>query len=131
MALITIGMLEGRTPGERREISAAVRSAVAEALSVPGEDPVVRLIEHHPDNFLRPFPDRHSESYTLVMLTIFQGRSMQARRRLYAGVVQRLGAFGVPPDDVAVVVQEVPMENWGVRGGVPASEVDVGFRVDV
>jgi hypothetical protein len=23
------------------------------------------------------------------------------------------------------------VENWGIRGGVPASEVDLGFEVDV
>jgi hypothetical protein len=29
------------------------------------------------------------------------------------------------------VLNEVPLENWGIRGGQPASEVDLGFKVNV
>jgi len=26
---------------------------------------------------------------------------------------------------------ESPPENWGLRGGMPASEIDLGFKIDV
>jgi len=42
-----------------------------------------------------------------------------------------LGALGIPPGDVFIVLQEPPMENWGIRGGRMASEVDLGFEVQV
>jgi hypothetical protein len=29
------------------------------------------------------------------------------------------------------VLHEVPLENWGIRGGTPASDVDLGFEVGV
>jgi hypothetical protein len=32
---------------------------------------------------------------------------------------------------VLIVLHEQPMENWGVDGGTPANEVDVGFKVDI
>jgi hypothetical protein len=35
------------------------------------------------------------------------------------------------PTDVFVVLQEPPMDNWGIRGGRMASEVDLGFEVQV
>jgi hypothetical protein len=41
------------------------------------------------------------------------------------------GALNVPANDVLIVLHEPPMENWGVDGGTPASEVDVGFKVDI
>ncbi len=25
----------------------------------------------------------------------------------------------------------MPIENWGVRGGIPADELDLGFKVNV
>jgi phenylpyruvate tautomerase PptA (4-oxalocrotonate tautomerase family) len=62
---------------------------------------------------------------------MFRGRSMEAKRRLYHAVVSGLEAVGVQPDDVVIVIHEPPMENWGVEGGVPASEVELPFRVDV
>jgi hypothetical protein len=37
---------------------------------------------------------------------------------------------GVPSHDV-LVLNEPSMENWGVHGGSPASDVDAGFKVDI
>ncbi|MDQ3475453.1 MAG: tautomerase family protein [Actinomycetota bacterium] len=33
--------------------------------------------------------------------------------------------------DVTIVILESAPENWGVRGGQPASEVDLGFAVEI
>jgi phenylpyruvate tautomerase PptA (4-oxalocrotonate tautomerase family) len=62
---------------------------------------------------------------------MFAGRSLEAKRRLYRAVARNLGHLGVPPADVLVVLHEIPLENWGVRGGTPASEVDLGYEVGV
>jgi phenylpyruvate tautomerase PptA (4-oxalocrotonate tautomerase family) len=59
------------------------------------------------------------------------GRSLEAKKRLYRGVVEALGAHGVPPNDVMIVLHEPPLENWGVQGGEPASEGDLGFDLNV
>jgi phenylpyruvate tautomerase PptA (4-oxalocrotonate tautomerase family) len=32
---------------------------------------------------------------------------------------------------VFIVLNEIPLDNWGIRGGIPASEVDLGFKVGV
>jgi hypothetical protein len=32
---------------------------------------------------------------------------------------------------VLIALREVALENWGIRGGTPASDVDLGFEVDV
>lgn len=45
--------------------------------------------------------------------------------------MNNLGKLGIPADHVKVLLRESAAENWGVRGGVPASEVDLGFKVDV
>ena len=55
----------------------------------------------------------------------------QAKRRLYQALVRNLGELGVAPADVFVVLHEPPMDNWGIRGGQMASEVDLGFEVGV
>ena len=33
--------------------------------------------------------------------------------------------------EVGGVLQEPPLDNWGLRGGQPASELDLGFKLDV
>ena len=45
--------------------------------------------------------------------------------------MQNLEAFGVPAQDVKVALIDVPRENWGIRGGQAACDVDLGFEVAV
>ena len=130
MALARIEVLQGRTSGEKKRLIEAVRTALSEALKAPADDPAVRLAEYPHEQFLLPYPDRHSDFYTLIEVTMFAGRSMDTKRRLYGAIVQKLAALGVPEDDVLIVLHEPTMENWAVSGGIPASEVDVGFKVD-
>ncbi len=59
------------------------------------------------------------------------GRTLTAKRRLYGAVVRRLADCGIPPKDVLTILDEVPASNWGVDGGVPASETDVGFTIEI
>ena len=131
MALARIEILEGRSPQERGALVNAVRAALSEGLQTPEDDPAVRLSEYPPEQFSLPYPERCSDRFTLVEVTMFAGRSMEAKRRLYDAIVRRLVALDVPASDVLVVLHEPPMENWGVNGGIPASEVDVGFKVDI
>lgn len=69
--------------------------------------------------------------FVLVEITMFPGRSREAKRPLYRAIVQNLSALGIASQDVLIVLQESVMEDWGICGGIPADEVDLGFRVDV
>jgi phenylpyruvate tautomerase PptA (4-oxalocrotonate tautomerase family) len=131
MALARIEILEGRTREEQRGMVDAVRAALSDALRAPDEDPVVRLTEYPRERFSLPYPDRHSERFTLVEVTMFAGRSMDTKRRLYDAIVKRLAVFDVPTNDVLIVLNEPVLENWGISGGAPASEVDMPFEVDI
>ena len=107
----------------------AVQSALREALKIPEGDRTLRLIEHPASHFAVP-PGR-SEKFTLVEVTMFSGRSMSAKRTLYQAIVRHLAALGVQALDIKVTLIETPPENWGLRGGMPASEIDLGFKIDV
>lgn len=66
-----------------------------------------------------------------VHAALMEGRSLEAKKALYRAVVRNLGKFGIPADHIKVLLRESAAENWGIRGGVPASEVELGFKVDV
>lgn len=131
VALARIETLEGRNADEQRKLVGTVAAALSEALKAPAADPSVRLLDYPPARFSIPHPDRHSDLFTLVEVTMFAGRSMDTKRRLYQAIVDGLMALGVPRNDILIVLHEPPMHSWGVNGGVPASEVDVGFNVDI
>jgi phenylpyruvate tautomerase PptA (4-oxalocrotonate tautomerase family) len=107
----------------------AVQSALREALKIPEWDRTLRLIEHLPSHFAVP-PGR-GEKFTLVEVTMFSGRSMDAKRALYQAIVRNLAPLGVPALDIKITLIEIPPENWGLRGGMPASEIDLGFKIEV
>lgn len=109
----------------------AVRDALSEALRAPEEDPLVRLAEYPSEQYTLPYPDRHSDRFALVEITMFAGRSIETKRRLYDAVVRRLSAVGVPPANVLIVLHQPPMHDWAVDGGTPANEADIGFDVEI
>jgi phenylpyruvate tautomerase PptA (4-oxalocrotonate tautomerase family) len=129
MPLVRIEIIKGRPITERKRLLQAVHAALVEAFGIPEDDRTQRLVEHDSENF--EIPPGRSENYTLVEITAFPGRSSTAKRALYKAIVRNLGEIGIAPDDVLVVLHEPSMENWGIRGGKSADEVDLGFRLDV
>jgi phenylpyruvate tautomerase PptA (4-oxalocrotonate tautomerase family) len=129
MPLVRIEIVKGRTTVDKKQLLEGVHAALVEAFEIPDDDRTQRLIEHDPSNF--EIPPGGGERYTLIEITAFPGRSATAKRRLYEAIVRNLEAGGVRASDISVVLHEPPLENWGIRGGRPASDVDLGFRVDV
>jgi phenylpyruvate tautomerase PptA (4-oxalocrotonate tautomerase family) len=129
MPMIRVEIREGWSPAEKAGLLDAIHAAAVEAIRIPDEDRTQMLTEHPAEAF--EIPPGKSERFTLVEVTMFAGRSLDAKRRLYRAVVRNLGRLGVPASDVLTVLHEVPLENWGIRGGTPASDVDLGFEVGV
>jgi len=46
-------------------------------------------------------------------------------------LVQNLAKLDIPADHVKALLRESVAKNWAIRVGVPASEVDLGFKIDV
>ena len=109
----------------------AVQDALVEGFRIPAEDRCVRLVAYEPHRFIYPPRLSRPECYTLVTVTAFAGRTIEAKRRLYRSIVERLVALDIPADHITITLNEVERENWGLRGGSPASEIDLGFKVDV
>ena len=81
--------------------------------------------------FRSPPAREHPEAYTHISIDCFAGRSLEAKRALYAAIVANLEPLGIPRDHVKILLREIPRENWGIRGGQAGCDVDLGFRVDV
>lgn len=129
MPLAKIEVRKKWSPEQVQDIIEAIYLAQREALKVPEADRQIRLIEHAPEHF--HVPPGKSENFTLVEITLFAGRTIEAKRLLYQAIVANLGALGIAPTDIFIVLHEVPLANWGIRGGVPASDIDLGFKVNV
>jgi phenylpyruvate tautomerase PptA (4-oxalocrotonate tautomerase family) len=112
----------------RRDFIEAVQASLVAGLLIPEADRSVRLLEFDDDAIITP--PHAGPHYTVIEISLFSGRSIEAKRRLYAAMATNLAPFGLAPHDIKVILHEVPQENWGLRG-LPASEIDLGFKVDV
>ena len=127
-------LIEVRRPLSRQaelDIMEAVHRALREAFKIPADDRDVRLLVHEPHRFACP-PDRERpELFTNISLDVFAGRSLEAKRALYRNIVENLEVLGIPRDHVKILLREVSRENWGIRGGRAASDVELGFEIEV
>ena len=109
----------------------AVHLALLTSFKIPPTDKTIRLVVHEPHRFAVP-PDKNKpDYYTYISIDAFAGRSIDAKRKLYQEIVNNLAPFGIPKDHILIVLKESNAENWGVQGGQVASEVDLGFKVNV
>jgi phenylpyruvate tautomerase PptA (4-oxalocrotonate tautomerase family) len=128
MPIVKIEVCRYRPPEQVAAMIEAVYQAQLIAFRLPADDKQIRYVEHKPEHF--PVPPGKTSNFTFIEFQIFPGRSLEAKKKLYAGVVERLELLGIERRDVTIVLHEPPMENWGLRG-VPATEVDLGFNVNV
>jgi phenylpyruvate tautomerase PptA (4-oxalocrotonate tautomerase family) len=128
MPIVKIEVCRSRPQEQVAAIIEAVYQAQLIAFKLPEDDKQIRYVEHKPEHF--PVPPGKTENFTFIEFQIFPGRSLEAKRNLYKGVVVRLGALGIEPPDITIVLHEPSLQNWGLRG-VPASELDLGFNLNV
>ncbi|CAM4248589.1 tautomerase family protein [Acinetobacter dispersus] len=113
------------------EIMEAVHAALRGAFKIMPSDRNVRLIVHEPHRFQCPPEKEKPECYTLISIDAFLGRSLDAKRQLYKLIVANLEPMGIPKDHIKIMLRELPSENFGIRGGQAACDVNVGFKIDV
>ena len=111
-----------------RNISDDVHEALVDAFKIPQDDYNHRIIKLDPARFIHS--ERQNDRCIFINIFIFPGRSKDAKRKLYAGIYERLGRRGIKESDLIVVLNEPSLENWGIKGK-PGDEVDIGFNLNV
>lgn len=108
--------------GIERQLIDAVQASLLESLKIPDwdRDVLITILE----DGQRIVPTGNSERFTRVEIILFSGRTIEAKRALYTSIVEGLSALGVPRAEIKTIMIEMPPQNWGIKGGYPASEVD-------
>lgn len=113
----------------KADLFEAVHQAIRAAFHTPPHDRTQRFVEYQAEDF--EIPPGCSEALTIIEISAFAGRSLDAKRALYREIVSRTSALGIPSEDVFIVLHDVPLENWGLKGGQAACDVDFGFKIKV
>ena len=76
-------------------------------------------------------PSDRSERYTIIEVSLFEGRSVGAKRALIQAMIDQLQDLaGIPAQDIEITLFETPKVNWGIRG-MNGEDLSLGYRVDV
>lgn len=129
MPCLRMETTEGWLLGRNAELFARIDAVLCRVLQVPPNDSLIRLSEYPPHQLSRPAAN--GPCYSYIEVALFAGRSLDTKRALYAGLTQTLAELGVPAADVTIALIEVGLDNWGIRGGKPASDFSFGFPIEI
>ena len=129
MAQVKIYGNRQRLDPNKQVLSDAIHASVVDALNYPVEKRFHRFMLLDEDDFIYP-PDR-SQDYTLLEISMFAGRSVEAKKKLIRLLYQYIGeSCGIAANDLEITIFESPKENWGIRGE-PGDELALGYQVEV
>jgi phenylpyruvate tautomerase PptA (4-oxalocrotonate tautomerase family) len=127
MAQIKIYALR-QTLEPREQISNAIHASIMEALEYPAEKKFHRFFPLEPEDFV--FSKDRSDKYTILEISMFEGRSVAAKKKLIALLYQNFEGLGILRNDLEITIFETPKHNWGIRG-VPGDELTLNYKVEV
>jgi len=129
VAQIKIYGLKSNLDKNRFLISTSLHNAVMSALEYPPEKKFHRFITLEPSEFI--YPSDRSEKYMIVEISMFEGRSIEAKKALIKGIYSNINKHaGITPQDIEITIFETPKENWGIRG-LPGDELALDYKVEV
>jgi len=100
-----------------------------EAFGLPKNKLFHRFISLDTDDFI--YPSGRTENYTIIELSIFEGRSVELKKKLINLIFSKIKEFaGIEMQDVEITIFESPISNWGIRG-MPADELVLNYKVKV
>jgi 4-oxalocrotonate tautomerase len=103
-------------------VSDAVHHAMVENFNVPLADRFQTITRRAPDELVYT-PEflgvQHSALVVLVQITCSPGRTLDAKKALYALMVQRIAdTSGFSANDVIINLVETVRENWSFGNGI-------------
>jgi phenylpyruvate tautomerase PptA (4-oxalocrotonate tautomerase family) len=129
MSQIKIYGLKDSLKSHQTNLSSAIHKVVVEALAYPVDKKFHRFIGLDQSEFI--FPADRNSSYTIIEISMFEGRSLEIKKTLIKLLFQYIEqGTGIAPQNVEINIFETPKCNWGIRGQF-GDELALGYKVRV
>ena len=113
----------------KAQLSDVVHSCVVDALQFPQDKRAHRFFPLDKEDFY--YPDGRTDAYTIIEITMINGRSVAAKKKLIRLLFERVEAeIGITSTDLEICIMESPAHNWGFRG-MHGDEVKLNYKIDV
>jgi phenylpyruvate tautomerase PptA (4-oxalocrotonate tautomerase family) len=129
MPIVKIEDAVVRSPATRQTIVDCVFVALKDVFGVSDEELQARYIHFAREDF---FPPGGDADYLHIEIVVFAGRKLETKKKLYARLSSDLSALlNIAPQSILILLREQHGDNWGMRGGQAASEIDFGYAITV
>lgn len=126
MPLVKIELISGKTDEFKNNLIRLIGDSIVETFELPQNDRKIRLQEYSKENFILNKPYEY-----LIEITLFKGKKKETKKKLYKKIVETLDEnLKIDKEKILIVLNEQPLENWGVRGGISAEEVKFDFEIE-
>ena len=97
-----------------------VMNAVKNTLSLKSSDRNIRVLRYDQDLF------ELKDNYEIfIEIQMVSGRNIETKRELYKNIVNDIEEKTVfNRENVFIFINEQPKDNWGVKGGMPLSDIN-------
>lgn len=113
----------------KKALSDAIHSCIVDALQFPPDKRAHRFFPMEAEDF--HFPASASPRYTIIEISMFEGRAVETKKALIRLLFTRIGErCDRKPNEIEVTLTETPRHNWGFRG-LPGDEVGLSYKVEV
>ena len=113
----------------KRKMSDVIHSCVVDAFKFPMDKRFHRFFPMESENFY--FAPLRTDNYTIIEISIFEGRSTDAKKELISLIYNRFKTeLEIDKDDIELTIFETPKQNWGIRG-LPGDELLLNYNVNV
>ena len=112
----------------KTQLSDVIHACVVEALQYPPDKRAHRFFPLDATDFF--YPSGRTDRYTIVEISMFEGRSVEAKKQLIRLLFERVQQFEISPQDLEITIFETPTHNWGFRG-LPGDEHILNYKIDV
>jgi 4-oxalocrotonate tautomerase family enzyme len=77
------------------------------------------------------FPSNRSDAYTIIEITMIEGRTKETKKRLIALLFEHIRKeLGIQAVDIEILIQEAPAYHFGFRG-MSGDEMLLDYKVEV
>ncbi|KOS68889.1 4-oxalocrotonate tautomerase [Lysinibacillus contaminans] len=122
------GLKENLNP-MKETLSNVIHACMVEALKYPTDKKFHRFFPMDKEDFY--FANGRTDAYTIIEISMFEGRTIEAKKKLINLLFERIGSkLHITPEDIEITIFETPKHNWGIRG-LPGDELELYYKVTV
>ncbi|MFY0611856.1 MAG: tautomerase family protein [Hyphomicrobiaceae bacterium] len=121
MPLTQISLRKGKSPEYHKALMEGIYLAMREAINSPEDDRFATITEHEASCFNNSgnyLGIERSNDLVIIQITMLGGRSVEAKKALYAAIAARLSDNpGLRKEDIFINLVEVAKEDYSLGNG--------------